>query len=339
LQLIGSDQVRILFRGAAILAILIALAVLLEPSTRNRALVVVSWLATGAGIAVFEWYYVPHVAQWLETMRRRQHILGAQRDDICDLYRETETAFRHLYVRAFIAACPGLVLIGYVAAAGDATTLLTRGPNASDVWREPEAIEFFGAVVISAIVATGASWMAIVGVQIFHLATPGTLRTSLEHPDGCGGFEPLGTLCVWNGLILSVPFTVLVAWAVGAERPNPVHFMLAAVVGVLGLVAFLAPVARIHLRMDGEVRTLIEEVEERHAPRVQTLSNELLTVDVSQGYDKYARIAAELERSLETYQRPRSLPTWPINTRQAAEYLSSQVLPVAGLAVGVLGQT
>src|SRR5579885_2171759 len=76
----------------------------------------------------------------------------------------------------------------------------------------------FVAVIVEAFVAfvigTMAWRMVVVGIQVSRLGKLFGLRPQLGHPDQCGGLEPLGDLCLWNALIVSVAGLYLGGWII-----------------------------------------------------------------------------------------------------------------------------
>lgn len=178
--------------------------------------------------------------------------------------------------------------------------------------------------------------MVIVGWKLDDLGSRFRLQLQVGHPDGCGGFEPLGSLSLWNASILAVPGLFLGWWiAIGPTNQYGTRWLtfdtaLAAIVVMLAGMAFVAPLWNIHRAMARSAELLRVEVEHR-GREIDRLARELLAGPEVLTSDVTAQKAKDLELQRSLYRDSQAIPTWPINTRLAVKFGSSQLVPLLGL--------
>ena len=185
--------------------------------------------------------------------------------------------------------------------------------------------------------------MLVVAIKVRELGDRFDLRVQLNHPDRCGGFRPLGDLCLWNALLVTVPAIFLGIWVVLAptlldatgnvlygSRYVALHGAFLVILAVLAPVTFLAPLWSIHGEMLRESTRLRAEVDQA-GQQIDRLSRQLLEVSNEMSADEAAAIAHDLEIRQENYKRTEHIPTWPIDLNLALKFGTSQVIPLLGL--------
>jgi hypothetical protein len=178
--------------------------------------------------------------------------------------------------------------------------------------------------------------MVIVGWKLDDLGRRFPLQLQMGHPDGCGGFEPLGSLSLWNALILAIPGLFLGWWiAIGPTSQYGTRWLafdsaLAVIVVVLAGIAFVAPLWNVHRAMARSAEQLRVEVEQR-GREIDRLARELLARPEALTSEARAQKAKDLELQQGLYRDSEAIPTWPINLRLALKFGSSQLVPLLGL--------
>lgn len=223
----------------------------------------------------------------------------------------------------------------YPVAAGGIDPLVGQGPRAVGVWGPVAIADMVGETLIGAAAGLAIWRMLVVGLKVYELGRL-PLQIQLGHPDRCGGFKPLGDLCLWNALILSVPGVFLGWWIlVGpasqyGSRYVALHSLLASVVVVLATVAFLLPLWRIHRVMVESARGLRDDIEQ-HGQRIDELTRKLIAAREDLPDESWERLAKDLERRQALYRANEKVPTWPIDVRLAVKFGTSQAVPLLGI--------
>jgi hypothetical protein len=223
----------------------------------------------------------------------------------------------------------------YPVAAGGIEPLIGQGPAALIV-RGPIALaDMLGETLIGAAAGLAIWRMIVIGFKVGDLGRF-PLRVQLGHPDRCGGFEPLGNLCLWNALILSVPGVFLGWWIIVGPssqyglRYVALHSALASIVVVLATIAFVVPLWRVHLVMARSAEKLRAGIE-RNGQRIDQLARELVAARDDLGPDEWESKAKELERLQALYRANEKVPTWPIDVHLATKFGTSQLVPLLGI--------
>jgi hypothetical protein len=162
------------------------------------------------------------------------------------------------------------------------------------------------------------------------------LRVQLGHPDRCGGFKPLGNLCLWNALVLSVPGVFLGWWIIVGpasqygSRYVAFHSLLASLVIVLATIAFLLPLWSVHRVMVRDATHLRDDIE-RHGQRIDRLARDLVAARDDIPSETWEAMVSDLGRRQELYKANEKVPTWPIDARLATKFGTSQLVPLLGV--------
>jgi hypothetical protein len=197
------------------------------------------------------------------------------------------------------------------------------------------AIQFLIALIVGLMV-----WrMIVIGVQVWRLGSRFNLAPQLGHPDGCGGLEPLGNLCLWNALIVSIGGLFLGGWTIlGPSSPYasvantyaPLFAKLLVIPMLVAAVSFFLPLWSVHLAMTArraEVQLQLDQL----GSVINGLEHEMLEkVDELQA-DQSEKMAKKLDVMQQVYMRGNYYPVWPFNIKTLLKFGTSQVVPLLGL--------
>jgi len=192
-------------------------------------------------------------------------------------------------------------------------------------------------IVLGAIIGLVLWRSILLGITVFRFGHEFRLNLKLNNPDKCGGFRPLGDVCLLNASLYSAPAVWLGAWIVIAPRSDlyrtlyvEQHIVFLAITTLLAFVAFFVPLWTIHTEMLREAALLRPDVD-KVAQQIDTLSRRLLERSSELSTDEAATIAKDLDIQQATYARVNQIPTWPIDVRLALRFGASQVIPAMSL--------
>lgn len=230
----------------------------------------------------------------------------------------------------------GAALARYPVGVGGLGALIEAGPRGAPMWGPLAVADLVAEAVLGFAVGLAMWRMGVVGWRIHRLGERFSLRLQLGHPDGCGGFKPLGNVCLWNALILAVPGAFLGWWiAVGpvsqyGSRYVVLHSVLAAIVVLVATVAFLAPLWSIHRAMTRSAEAVRGHLEQ-HGRRIDELARELVERGDQLSAGQRESRSNDLKFWRELYERHRHVPTWPIDLPLVTKFVGSQAVPLLGL--------
>lgn len=207
-------------------------------------------------------------------------------------------------------------------------------------------------MTLAALLAPMAWRLIVIGLEIWRLPLKFDLNVQFEHPDQCGGLEPLGNLCLWNILIISLPLAFLGGWLLIARSDTSsfsfyatalwksvrqqadayadVYAQLLWVLVPFTILGFILPLWNTHrvmvdkrremlVRLDGYIKNITDEWN----AAMEKIGN----LSVAEGNEKLGR----LEFAHQIYRRQKSVPVWPINLNIFLKFASTQVVPLLGL--------
>jgi len=209
-------------------------------------------------------------------------------------------------------------------------------------WSHP--IEFFIAFIIGLM-----AWrMVITSIYIWKLGNEFRLEPQLGHPDRSGGLSPLGNLCLWNALIITIPAIHLGGWSILriftekessffeiSEEYAPLYLWLLSILVVFAVVSFFLPLLKVHWIMEkwrDRKQTRLDQIEHSINQLESRLLNEAEKLDEKE----FERIQKELEMLQQVYARNKKLPVWPFNMGIMIKFLVSQTIPVLGIISEVI---
>lgn len=178
----------------------------------------------------------------------------------------------------------------------------------------------------------------VIAWMIGRLANDFKVTMQAQHPDRCGGLEPLGNLCLWNALILVIPAIILALWLGVATLPayaffelwSPLFRQYLMLLTVLSIFFFFYPLGKIHRRMVEERGRLMEELDALTARAdaiLGRLRNEVDTLPAEQS-DEYLERLATFRK---VFEENAEIPAWPFDWRIALKFSVAQVVPLLSL--------
>jgi hypothetical protein len=189
--------------------------------------------------------------------------------------------------------------------------------------------------------------MGVLGVQVWRLGKRFMLVPQLGHPDQCGGFEPVGYLCLWNALILTIPAVYLGGWIIlGPDTPYgrfvPLFNQLLLVPVAIAVSSFTLPLWGVHREMVHQ-RAAVRRRLDQLSQSINHLAREMLDRADELPPDEGEKMSRKLELMRQIYQQNEHYPVWPFNVGIMVRFLSSQAVPILGLTglgkdiVGAIG--
>ena len=196
-------------------------------------------------------------------------------------------------------------------------------------------------LIIALISAVALTRMGVIGWQIARLARRFTLRVHPGHPDGCGGFRGIGTLCLVSGLILTVPGVWLGFWLLAAPTFGygstylVQHSVLAIVTLGLAVAAFGLPLYEMHRAMLRDTVSLRSNV--RILEQQLGQSTRALLLDASNLEAGIDDRLEKLNTQRDFYAQHHHIPTWPIRASRPLLFAALQAVPTTAVAERVIG--
>ena len=205
------------------------------------------------------------------------------------------------------------------------------------------SIEFFIAFIIGLM-----AWrMTIAAVKVWQLGRKFHLKPQLGHADGCGGLEPLGNLCLWNALIITIPGIYLGGWIIigldflGANTQyislaisyTPLFSKLLLVPISFAVISFFLPLLSVHQIMviwQTEIRRQLDRLDYH----IDQMEREILNRADKLEPKEVEMMTMNLELMQQIDQQNQHIPTWPFNGGIMAKFMASQAVPVLGGIIG-----
>ncbi len=219
--------------------------------------------------------------------------------------------------------------------------------------------EFGGECLVGFTIGLMAWRMGVVGWKVWQLGRCFDVTPLLQHPDGCGGLEPLGQLCLSNALIVSMAGLFLGGWIV-VGPVTPYHALAAAYAPLFTKlliiplafagISFFWPLWSVHEIMVAK-RALVRQRLDALGNSINDVARELLACAGDTDPARAADLAKRLDLMQQTYASEQRVPVWPFNTSILTKLLTAQAVPLLGLTgigepvlkeiqalVGLLGQ-
>jgi hypothetical protein len=213
------------------------------------------------------------------------------------------------------------------------------------------SIDFFAVIIqypIGFIVGFMSWRMIVTGMEVWQLGRQFDLNPQLGHPDGCGGMEPLGGLCLWHALIVSIAGIHLGGWiAIGAvlgpSNPygrvgwfwTPTYSVLLLVPLAYALISFLAPVWRVHQVMVAKRAEVWHQLDQL-GQKINLLQRELIEQAENLDPNQYERLSKNLEQMRRAHEQNKKFPVWPFNLATYLKFILSQLIPLVALIVSII---
>lgn len=257
-------------------------------------------------------------------------------DFIDDLDKTLNHRIGQWAMGVFFALIGLVILVDQLGAGFRGLALLFTNPAAlevSGIWRYQ--IGIFGEPLIGLVIGLMAWRMLVVSIYVARLGRSFDLKTQLGHPDQCGGLEPLGNLCLWNALIITIPAIHLGLWIIIApampryERWPPMLTRLLPVPMAFAILSFTVPLLGIH-RMMRDNQVNIQKQLDQLGQDIDELARKMLE-DTGMPLQEREESARQLALMREFYEQNKRIPVWPINADILKRFVTSQVVPVLGL--------
>jgi hypothetical protein len=178
--------------------------------------------------------------------------------------------------------------------------------------------------------------MLFTALQVSELDNLFDLEVQFDHPDGAGGLEPLGNLCLWNALILTIPAAYFAAWMILGPRSiygnayTDLFTKLLLVPILLTPVTFILPLWSIHRLMAAKAVTLRRDLDEL-GESINRLARQILNQADTLDPDDAQKKVKSLELMQQVYQDSRNIPVWPLNVTILTKFGTAQIVPLLGL--------
>jgi hypothetical protein len=194
-------------------------------------------------------------------------------------------------------------------------------------------VEIFSAFLLGII-----AWrMWAISRMISELPRTFALIPKLDHPDNCGGFSPLGNICLWSAFLVGIWAILLGVWIAPFSTKQftsiyvQLHEIMLVMITVISLLFFIKPLWNVHKVM------LISRAKVRHrlweiGGAIDQLESDLLFRADSLEPDQSEKITKKLEILRTAYKEHETYPVWPFNTlilkKLALIEVSPMVIPI-----------
>lgn len=186
--------------------------------------------------------------------------------------------------------------------------------------------------------------MLVIGILVWKLGKRFDLNPQLGHPDTCGGLEPLGTLCLWNALILALPGAFLGGWIIlgPSTRYDDIYtslfYKLLLVPVSWAAISFFLPLWSVHEILLSKRETIRLQLDQL-SRCIDKLTHRMLDHAHELEPEESEKTAKKLELMQQTYQQNKDYPVWPFNyeiLKKLALSQTVQVLSLTGLGKPIL---
>jgi hypothetical protein len=173
----------------------------------------------------------------------------------------------------------------------------------------------------------------------------------INHPDGCGGLEPIGDLCLKLAYVIS-PFPILLGlWLVFINSfdirflrmaPENLSSLSSTIVfltiptATLCLFMFFLPLGSVHaamLRAKSKLQIKLDSISQE----IHQLSSNLLTKANSLAPQRGASLEEKIVFLKRVYAQNSQIPTWPYRSTHLWGLISTQIVPSLGVISSIVG--
>lgn len=198
-------------------------------------------------------------------------------------------------------------------------------------------LDLMAAIIIAAAVGLMIWRMIIIGVQVWRLPGQFDLATQVGHSDQCGGLEPLGSVCLWNAIVIAIAALLQAIWLVifplipsfrsFANYNAPIYKIILVVLIVLSFISFFLPLWEVHRSMVAK-KTELEIQLDVLSQSIDETNRELLNSAVKLEPADGEKRLKKMELMRQIYSQNQKIPTWPINVSILSKFIVSQSIPV-----------
>jgi hypothetical protein len=188
-------------------------------------------------------------------------------------------------------------------------------------------------ILLGSVIGLMAWRIVCVGIYVLRLGRRFNLAVQLNHPDTCGGLKSLGTLCLWNALIVTIPAVYLGFWIIFPGKYEywiPYLRYMLLVPLCFATESFLLPLWSIHKEMVDR-RNETQEQRNQLSQNIDSLTQEVSENSI-ENFDKLT--SSEHQSKLEqinymqdTYMQLQNSPVWPLDKVLVRRFMVSQTIP------------
>jgi hypothetical protein len=168
------------------------------------------------------------------------------------------------------------------------------------------------------------------------------LNLLLHYPDKCGGLEPLGDLCLWNSLMLSIGGVYLSSWIIVAEMGKggdgltvlarayeQPYLVLLVIIVAISILALFLPLYCLHNELIKQGLGLKDAIGKECMAINDDISTALRGSNQHAKWDG-AALKEKQDRLQLAYQYAQ-LPLWPVNYDALLKFAAAQAVPILTL--------
>jgi hypothetical protein len=240
------------------------------------------------------------------------------------------------YVLGIVFAALGVIRFPYEM--GGLTPFLTQLSQ----WQTTDQLEVVFEGLIGFVLGLMAWRMVFTALQVSELDNRFDLNIKFEHPDAAGGLEPLGNLCLWNALILTIAGIFFGIWLIiGPRFPqyfdengrffyNNLYYTLLLLPIIFAPICFLLPLWSVHRLMVDKAVALKRDLDNL-GESIDRLGRELLTNADELDPEVAQKKIKSLELMQQLYKSNQNIPLWPLNLSLLTKFVTAEVVPLLGL--------
>lgn len=200
--------------------------------------------------------------------------------------------------------------------------------------------------------------MYVASTSIGKLVNEFQIEPKLGHQDMAGGLSPLGSLCLWNCTIASLPSIYLSVWLLMGNLDNfsspypdiPNYYTYEFLILLFSLsflpiaFCFIRPLKKVHREMNywrnskqerlHYLGSLIHEKESKLLHETEDLldkTEKQLDKTEKKLMEDFESIHKELEMMKQLYKRNEKLPIWPFNMEILGKLLITYLIPILSI--------
>lgn len=183
--------------------------------------------------------------------------------------------------------------------------------------------------------------MLVIGIEVSRLRHKFDLRPQLQHPDRCGGLKPLGSLCLFNALIITIPGVYLGSWIIFApsiELPGVQYRQyinlfssLLLVPITLAVISFFLPLWNVHQLMVAK-RAVMQQRLDHLGLRINDLASKILKQAPDLNPEDGEKMTKRLDLMRQVYEQNQHYPVWPFDLGITIKFVLLVTAQVLGLA-------
>jgi hypothetical protein len=280
---------------------------------------------------------------WLRGLIRRSRDGRPAAPAMIDFLKQFEARLNHRWAWAI----GGLFVVGALLATYPIQFWLREGRSPFTDWGQWAGFYLTTgpvAYVPVAFIAGLLAWrVGVIAWTVNELGQRFELKLQPSHPDRCGGWRPLGDLCLTSAFVILVPAILFSVWIAVSAWPGYEIYQLWAglfrnwllVLCLLALFLFVLPLYRIHEQMTLQRRVVQRELDELSL-KIEDLSLTLRQESERLTADEIKKRLDALQAMQQVYDKDQRTPTWPFDWSLFARFVAGLAVPFLSL-VGATG--